>query len=97
MSDLKNSEQGQTIIVNQLERQSNGVGTAGFVFAILATFLGWIPVFGWLIWFLGLILSFAGLFKQPKGLAIAGFIISLIGLILLLFLFGAIAAFFSFL
>jgi len=37
-----------------------------------------------------LILSFVGVFKQPKGLAIAGLVISLIGIILLLTVFGAI-------
>ncbi|MDR2027692.1 MAG: hypothetical protein LBQ01_09075, partial [Prevotellaceae bacterium] len=32
---------------------------------------------GAILWILGLVLSFAGLFKKPRGLAIAGFIISL--------------------
>ena len=91
--EIKSSEQsnpGQTIIVNQQEKKSNGVGTAGFVLALIALFLGWIPVLGWIIWVLGLILSFAGIFKTPKGLAIAGLVISLIGIILLLTVFGAI-------
>ena len=95
MSDLQNSEQSpqrQTIIVNQVEHQLNGVGTAGFVLALIAIFFGWIPIFGWILWLLGLILSFAGVFKQPRGLAIAGLVISLIGLILLIFVVGAIAA-----
>jgi hypothetical protein len=89
--ELKNSEhgsQGQTIIVNQQQQESNGVGTAGFVLALIAIFLGWIPVLGWILWILGLILSFAGLFKKPKGLAIAGFVLSLIDLILLIVVFG---------
>jgi len=90
--EIKSSEQsnsGQTIIVNQQERKSNGVGTAGFVLALIALFLGWIPVLGWIIWVLGLILSFVGIFKTPKGMAIAGLVISLIGIILLLTVFGA--------
>lgn len=82
--------QGQTVIINQTEKKSNGVGTAGFVLALIAVFLGWVPVIGWIIWLLGLILSFAGVFKKPNGLAIAGLIISLLGIILLLTLFGAI-------
>ena len=95
----KNSEQtsqsgqtvgGQTIIVNQQTRQSNGIGTAGFVLAIIALFFGWVPVLGWIVWLLGLILSFAGVFKEPRGLAIAGLVISLIGIILLLTVFSAI-------
>jgi len=84
------SQSGQTIIINQTEKKSNGVGTAGFVLALIAVFLGWVPVLGWITWFLGLILSFVGVFKQPKGLAIAGLVISLIGIILLLTVFGAI-------
>ena len=86
------NQAGQTVIINQTEKKSNGVGTAGFVLALIAVFLGWVPVLGWIIWLLGLILSFVGVFKQPKGLAIAGLVISLIGIILLLTVFGAILA-----
>lgn len=90
--EIKTNEQsnaGQTIIVNQQEKKTNGVGTAGFVLALIAIFLGWIPVLGWIIWVLGLILSFVGVFKKPKGMAIAGLVISLIGIILILTVFGA--------
>ncbi len=78
---------GQTIVIQQ-QSNSNGAGVAGFVLAILAIFLGWIPVVGWLLWLLGLILSFIGIFKKPNGLAIAGLIISLLALILLIFFFA---------
>ena len=81
--------QGQTIIINQ-PSQKNGVGIAGFVLALIALFLGWIPVLGWILWFLGLILSFVGVFKEPRGMAIAGLVISLIGIIMILVVFGAI-------
>lgn len=84
--------QQHTVIVNQVEKQTNGIGTAGFVLALVAIFLGWIPILGWIIWILGLIFSFVGIFKQPKGLSIAGLVISLIGIILLLTVFGAILA-----
>ena len=89
--EVKSSEQnnaGQTVIINQQEKKSNGVGTAGFVLALIALFLGWVPVLGWIVWILGLILSFVGVFKKPKGMAIAGLVISLIGIILLLTVFG---------
>jgi hypothetical protein len=89
IKDSGQSNSGQTIIVNQQEKKSNGVGTAGFVLALIALFLGWVPVLGWIIWVLGLILSFVGVFKTPKGMAIAGLVISLIGIILLLTVFGA--------
>lgn len=89
-SQNSSNQAGQTVFINQTEKKSNGVGTAGFVLALIAVFLGWVPVLGWIIWLLGLILSFVGVFKQPKGLAIAGLVISLIGIILLLTVFGAI-------
>lgn len=83
--------QGQTIIVNQVEKKSNGIGTAGFVLSLISLFLGWIPFLGWLLWLLGVIFSFIGVFKQPRGLAIAGLIISFIGIILLIFVFASLA------
>ena len=66
------------------EKSHNGVGTAGFVFAILSIFLGWIPVLGYVINFLGFLLSLIGIFKRPRGLAIAGLIISLLDIIIIL-------------
>ena len=92
MTEIKNDEQnnttGQTIIVNQTEKKTNGTGIAGFVLAIIALFLGWIPILGWIIWLLGLIFSFIGVFNRPRGFAIAGLIISLIVIILLIFVFA---------
>lgn len=83
------TQSGQTVNVNQFEKKSNGIGTAGFVIALIAVFLGWVPILGWILWLLGLILSFIGVFKEPRGLAIAGLVISLLGIILLLTVFGA--------
>ncbi len=79
---------GQTVIINQTEK-SKGLGTAGFVLALIALFLGWVPFLGWIVWLLGLIFSAIGVFREPKGLAIAGLVISLIGIILLIAVFGA--------
>src|SRR5690606_11038769 len=90
-NEQKTENQGQTIIVNQKQNESNGIGIAGFVLALIALFIGWVPILGWLLWILGLILSFVGMFKNPKGLAIAGLVISLIGLILLVFIFAGLA------
>ena len=91
-NNLKDDNQKQTIIINQSDNKSNGIGTAGFVLSLIALFLGWVPIIGWLIWLLGLILSFIGIFKNPKGLSIAGLIISFIGIILLVFVFAGLAA-----
>ena len=90
MSNETQSPQRQTVIINQNEKKSNGIGTAGFVIALVAIFVGWAPVLGWILWFLGLVLSFVGIFKEPRGLAIAGLVVSLIGIILILTVFSAI-------
>lgn len=68
------------------QAQSNGLGVAGFVTSLV----GLVMCAG-LICPLGLLLSTIALFKRPRGLAIAGFIIGLIGsswiiLVLLFFL-----------
>ena len=76
----------QTVYVQQMKK-SNGMGTAGFVCSIVAIVLSWIPfinIIAGIIWILGLIFSIVGMFKQPKGLAIAGLVISLIGIVILL-------------
>jgi hypothetical protein len=94
MSNEQNNGQGpqggQTVIINQLAGNKNGVGTAGFILALLGIIFCWVPVLGWILWFLGLILSAVGVFKAPKGLAIAGLCISLISIILLIAVVGAI-------
>lgn len=86
----QNNPTAQHIYVQQPEKKTNGIGTAGFVLALTAIFLGWIPIIGWLIWVLGVIFSFIGVFKEPRGLSIAGLVISFIGVILLILVFGAI-------
>ena len=85
----------QTIIVQQAVNKSNGIGTAGFVLSLLGFVFCWVPVLDWILWLLGLIFSFCGMFKQPRGLAIAGFVISCISLIVLLTVIGAILALFA--
>ena len=74
----------QTIIIREESRKSNGLGTAGFVLALL--------VLNWILWLLGFIFSFIGIFKSPRGLAIAGLCISLVDLIPLILLLGFAAA-----
>ena len=86
------SDHNQTIVVQTPVRQSNGTGTAGFVLSLIALILSWFPVVGWMVWVLGSLLSFIGMFKSPRDLAITGFIISIITLIILLTL-GIIAPF----
>jgi hypothetical protein len=94
MSNLQNDGQnlqgGQTIIINQNQQPpTNGIGTAGFVLALLGLVFFWIPGLNWTLWVIGVILSGVGVFKIPKGLSIAGLCISFIGLILILIFMGA--------
>lgn len=72
--------------VNVNMPQKNSLGTAGFVLAILAIVLCWVPVLDFILWILGAIFSVVGLFKQPRGLAIAGTVVSFIGVIILIIL-----------
>lgn len=85
-------ENRQTIIIQNQPSKSNGIGTAGFVLALIALVLVWAPFLNSILWLLGLILSGVGVTKQPRGLAIAGLCISLIGLVILLTIFGLFAA-----
>ena len=63
----------QPHVVYQPVQQSNGLGTAGFILSLVGLVTGGIlsPI--------GLIISLIALGKHPKGLAIAGVIIGLIG------------------
>lgn len=80
-----------TIIIQNITSKSNGIGTAGFVLALLGLIFCWVPIVGWILWLIGIILSFVGIFKSPRGLAIAGLIISFIDLIILIVLLGVLA------
>lgn len=57
---------------------SNSMGTAGFIIALLGLVFCWIPIVNLILWLLGLIFSVVGLFKSPRGMAIAGLVLSFI-------------------
>ena len=79
-----------TVIVE--ESPSNGIGVAGFVIALVGLIFFWVPLVNFLLWLLGLVFSVVGVFKAPRGMAIAGLVISFIGILLILFMMGSIAA-----
>ena len=81
VEEVQNNENKNS---GQTERKSNGIGTAGFVLALIGLFTAWIPVVGWIIWLLGMIFSFIGVFRSPRGLSIAGLIISFCALIIII-------------
>lgn len=83
----------QQIIVQTVpQRHSNGIGTAGFVLSVLSIVLCWVPVLDWVLWLLGLVFSFVGVFRRPRGLAITGLVLSLLGVLLLILLAGVLVA-----
>jgi hypothetical protein len=63
---------GYTVVVPR--PVSNNLGIAGFVLSLVGLF-----ACGGLLCPLGALLSFIALFKQPRGFAVAGFIIGMVG------------------
>ena len=88
MEENSNKKEHQTIIINQQPSNSNTLGVIGFVLALISWLFSCLPFVGFLVWFLGALFSILGLFKKPRGLAIAGVIISFIGLIIIVLLVG---------
>ncbi|WP_298888167.1 hypothetical protein [uncultured Porphyromonas sp.] len=69
-------------------QNKNSLGTAGFTLSLVALVVGWFPVVGWIVWVLGAIFSTIGIFRKPRGLAIAGACISFFWLIIFVLIFG---------
>lgn len=61
--------------------RSNGLGMAGFILSLCGLIFCWVPVLDIILWVLGLVFSIIGLFKAPRGFAVAGLIISLLVII----------------
>ena len=74
----------------QVARSKNGPGVAGLVLSIIGLVLCWVPIADFIIWFLGFLFSFIGMFKRPKGAAIAGMIVSIVSLAVIIFLYAII-------
>lgn len=60
---------------------ANGMGIAGFVLSLIAICFSWSFIPGGILWLLGFIFSSIGMSHRPRGLAIAGFVISIVSLI----------------
>ena len=78
-SNIQNQNVQQHVIIQQIGSPSNGLGTAGFVLGLVGLII--FPI-GIVFGPLGFIFSFVGLFKIPRGLAIAGLILSPLGFII---------------
>lgn len=76
---------------NRVEHPRNGLGTAGFVLGLIGLIFSFVPIIGVVAWplvILGLIFSLIGFLRgrsgraTNKGLALAGMILSAIGLVI---------------
>ncbi|MDR1034019.1 MAG: hypothetical protein LBL41_04560 [Bifidobacteriaceae bacterium] len=79
---ITQSESGTNIRV--IYAEPNKLGIAGFILALIAVFIGAVPVIGWIIWMVGLILSIVGMSRTPKNFAVAGLVLSLVGIVIVL-------------
>lgn len=53
------------------------IGIVGFIHALLALVLFWTPTMGKVLWVIGWIFSYFGVHLRPRGLAIAGVVVSM--------------------
>ena len=58
--------------------------------SIIGVVLCWVPFADFILWFLGFLFSFIGMFKRPKGVAIAGLVISIVCLVVLIVIFSVV-------
>ena len=61
--------------------------------SIVGLALCWVPGVNLILWFLGFLFSFIGIFKRPKGKAIAGLIISAVSIVVILLIYGLYGSF----
>lgn len=81
------------VVIKEEPPKTNGMGIAGFVVSLLTLLGCWVPILNWIMWFLGFLFSIIGIFKKPRGFAIAGLCISLVTFIIIIALLGLIMAF----
>lgn len=92
MSQSPSPSRSVNVVVQQAAPRANGFGITGFILSLVALVGG--VCFGTLLSPLSLLLSLIGLRREPRGLAIAGTILSIIGILWLalwVVLFGSIA------
>lgn len=62
----------------QPKKTSNSFGNAGFTLSLLSILLFWLPFADIVFLLLGFIFSIIGLFRAPRGLAIAGLVLAIV-------------------
>ena len=65
-------------------RRRNGFGNAGLTLSILGLVFLWLPVADVILWLLGFVFSFIGVFNRPRGKAVAGLINSVVSVAVVL-------------
>lgn len=78
----------QYVVIHESIPRSNRPGNVGFVLGLLGMILCWIPVVGGILLLLGFIFSMIGVFRVPKGKAIAGLVLSAVGIFTLIILYS---------
>lgn len=63
-NQVNQTKSDPTIIIQNITPKSNGIGTAGFVLALLGFIFCWVPIVGWILWLIGIILSFIGVLRS---------------------------------
>ena len=81
MSQIPPSQPGP--IINQYQTRTNGLGIAGFVVSLVGL-VGICIAPGFLLSLVGTILSAVAMAEQPRGFAIAGLVLGLIGVLWLI-------------
>jgi len=74
-------------------RKSSGMAIAGLIMGIFTVIFCWVPVLSWILALLGLIFSIVGIAKKnggAKGAAIAGLVLTILGVILGIVLYAAV-------
>ena len=72
-------------------RKSSGMAIAGLIMGIFTLIFCWVPVVSWILGLLGLIFSIIGIAKKnggAKGAAIAGLVLTILGAIIGIALYG---------
>ena len=87
--------QVQPVVVQQQQPagKSSGLAIAGLIMGIFTLLLCWVPIVGFIFGLLGLIFSIAGIAKKnggAKGAAVAGLVMTIVGAIVFICLFGAV-------
>lgn len=67
-------------------KQKNGIGLTGFILSLVCLFTSWAPGLNIVMWILGLVFSAVGVFRKPKGFAIAGLVVSMISILIIILL-----------